>query len=104
MRKKEDSRMRLTSNGNGKSESGQASKKSAPAKALLDHNQSRIVVELVRKRLKKLAKKGQKNSNGKEVKVLRDVASALGTDYRLKWSKNKDKYIVKAHAEDAGAT
>jgi|GEM_PF-1201097 hypothetical protein len=104
MRKKEDGTRQAASNGNGKTETGQPGKKPAAAKVLLDRDQSRIVVELVRRRLKKLAKKGQKNNKGKEVKRLRNVASALGTDYRLKWSKGKDKYIVKAHSEDAGAS
>jgi hypothetical protein len=75
-------------------------KKSEPAKVLLDQDQSRVVVKLVKRRLKKIAKKGQNHNRGKEVAKLRDVASALGTDYRLKWSKDKDKYIIAAHAGD----
>jgi len=60
MRKKEDGTRQAASNGNGKTETGQPGKKPAAAKVLLDRDQSRIVVELVRRRLKKLAKKGQK--------------------------------------------
>ena len=72
-------------------------KKSAAEKVLLDQHQSQTVVKLVQSRLKKIAKKGGTRRKGKEVKRLRSVASVLGTDFRLKWSKDKEKYVVAAH-------
>jgi hypothetical protein len=72
-------------------------KKSAAERVLLDQDQSQTVVKLVRKRLKKLAKKSGAGRKGKEVKRLRKVASVLGTNFRLKWSKDKEKYVVAAH-------